>query len=77
MKDHHYVHIQANKIEVMGKSGTLKIKNATFTDSGIYTCLRKSLRLLRIRRSWQGWDALLLPRPLLVYGCMYVNVSSG
>ncbi|CAG7732307.1 unnamed protein product [Allacma fusca] len=39
MKDHHYVHIQANKIEVVQKSGVLKIKNTTFSDSGIYTCL--------------------------------------
>ena len=42
MKDYHYVHLQPHKIEIIPKSGALKIKNTTFSDSGVYTCLCES-----------------------------------
>lgn len=41
MKGHDYVYTQPHKLEVLDKHGILKIKNTTFSDSGIYTCLRK------------------------------------
>jgi hypothetical protein len=46
MKDHHYVHLQPNKIEIIPKSGALKIKNTTYSDSAVYTCLCESKHFL-------------------------------
>ncbi|CAL8098997.1 unnamed protein product [Orchesella dallaii] len=42
MKGHDYVNIQPHKLEVLDKHGILKIKNTTFSDSGIYICLYNS-----------------------------------
>lgn len=41
MKDYHYVYLQPHKIEIVPKSGILKIRNSTFSDSGVYICLCK------------------------------------
>lgn len=41
MKGHDYVNIQPHKLEVLDKHGILKIKNTTYSDSAIYTCVCK------------------------------------
>lgn len=41
MKGHDYVNIVPHKLEVLDKHGILKIKNTTYSDSAIYTCVCK------------------------------------
>lgn len=41
MKGHEYLKIQQERMELIHKAGILKIKNTTYSDSGIYTCVCK------------------------------------
>lgn len=41
MKGHEYLRVQPDRMEIMHKIGVLKIKNTTYSDSGIYTCVCK------------------------------------
>lgn len=49
MKDHNYIQLQRKKVQILTKATALKIKNTTFSDSGVYTCLCMSCILIKIR----------------------------
>ncbi|OXA63394.1 ADAMTS-like protein 1 [Folsomia candida] len=41
MKGHEYLKVQPDRMELIHKTGVLKITNTTYSDSGIYTCVCK------------------------------------
>jgi hypothetical protein len=49
MKGHEYLKVQPERMELIHKAGALKIKNTTYSDSGVYTCVCKLIHNLLLR----------------------------